>query len=119
MEQELEPDPKTVALSHCMLGCHAVVVEQRQIPVKACSFFVKYENVKTYVFYLQLKDHGQLGILGVRALPPVAQGHKVGPEATLVECLVLEALQIHRVVRVRLLNCNIYSKSQTHCFSFS
>ena len=105
MEQELEPDPKMVALSHCMLGCHAVVVDQRQIRVKACSFFVKYENVKTYVFYLQLKDHGQLGILGVRALPPVAQGHKVGPEATLVEFLVLEALQIHRVVRVRFQNC--------------
>ena len=55
--------------------------------------------------YYQLKDHGQLGILGVRALPPVAQGHKVGPEATLVEFLVLEALQIHRVVRVRFQNC--------------
>ena len=51
--------------------------------------------------YYQLKDHGQLGILGVRALPPVAQGHKVGPEATLVECLVLVVLQMHRIAKVR------------------
>ena len=36
VEQELEPDPKMVALAHSMLGCHAVVVGQRQKPVKAC-----------------------------------------------------------------------------------
>ena len=50
---------------------------------------------------LQLKDHGQPGVLGVRALQLVAQGHKVGPEATLVECLVLVVLQMHRIAKVR------------------
>ena len=52
--------------------------------------------------YFQLKVHGQHGVPGVHALQPVAQGHKVGQEVTLVECLVLEAHQIHRVVKVSL-----------------
>ena len=51
--------------------------------------------------YLQLKVYGQHGVPGVPAPQPVAQGYKVGPEVTLVECLVLEAHQIHRIVRVR------------------
>ena len=41
VEQELEPDPKMVAMVHCMLGCHAAVVEQRQNPVKACLISIK------------------------------------------------------------------------------
>ena len=54
----------------------------------------------------QLRDPGQPGVLGVHALQLVGLEHKVGPEVTLVECLVLVVPQIHRIVKVRLLHCN-------------
>ena len=62
--------------------------------------FSKAWHIKKHIS-LQLKDHGQPGVLGVRALQLVAQGHKLGPEVTLVECLVLGVLQIHKIVKVR------------------
>ena len=62
--------------------------------------FYKAWHIKKQIS-LQLKDHGQPGVLGVHALQLVAQGHKVGPEATLVEFLVLEVLQMLRIAKVR------------------
>ena len=47
VEQVHEPDPKMVAMAHSMLGCHAVVVGQRQKPVKACSISLKLDIRKT------------------------------------------------------------------------
>ena len=53
------------------------------------------------MLFLQLKDHGQLGVPGILALQLVELGHKVGLEVTPVDCLALGVLQIHRIVKVR------------------
>ena len=63
--------------------------------------FYKAWHIKKQIS-LQLKDHGQPGVPGVHALQLVAQEHKVGPEVTLVECLVLVVLQMHRTAKVSL-----------------
>ena len=50
VEQVHEPDPKMVAMAHYMLGCHAVVVGQRQKPVKAC-ISLKLDKVNEKTLY--------------------------------------------------------------------
>ena len=54
---------------------------------------------------LQLRDHGQLGVPGALALRPVELGHKVGAGATLVDFLVMEVLQMHKIAKVKLSLC--------------